>query len=826
MAQARLERYRTLRDFARTAEPSGKPSGGRRRKAAGSFVVQKHAARRLHYDFRLAHAGVLLSWAVPRGPSLDPSEKRLAVRTEDHPLDYAEFEGTIPRGEYGGGTVMLWDHGSYEPLADFEEGLKRGKLEFELAGERLRGRFALVRLRGRKAEKRENWLLIKQKDEAVDADWKAEAFGTSVTSSRDMDAIAQAAPTAGDRAVKRRSRPKSSRAAEPPAFIAPQLATLVDAAPEGEDWMHEIKYDGYRLLAAVSGDKVRLYTRSGRDWTDRFGSIAEALKARDWPPVLLDGEVVVAGTGGRSDFGALQRALQQGTGDLVYYLFDLLHQDTVDLRSRPLLERKEALRTLLGRRRDALRYSDHERGRGDRVARQACRLGLEGIISKRAQSSYRSARNRDWRKVKCVRRQELVIGGWSPSARKRPFASLLLGAWEGQRLCYAGRVGTGFDEQTLERLGAVLRKRERKTSPFEAVPGAIARSAHWCRPNLVAEVAYSEMTHDGNLRHGVFLGLREDKPARSVVMEGRKTAQGKSKSDKPAGVTLTNPERVLFPTMGTTKRDLADYLVAVAPRLLPQLAGRPVSLVRCPQGRAKSCFFQKHAGEGFPEAFGSISIAEKNGAERPYVLVESEAALASCAQIGVLELHVWGSRKDAIEKPDRIVFDLDPDEAVPFTAVRRAARDLADILEEAGLVSFPLITGGKGVHLVVPVVRRHTWATTSAFAKAFAEKMAELDPKRFVATMSKAKRKDRIFIDHFRNRRGATAIAPYSPRAREGAPVALPVTWSELSELPRANGFGFSEAVERVKSSDPWKSYADLRQSLTAQKLQRIGLEL
>ncbi|MDF2095287.1 DNA ligase D [Aquibaculum arenosum] len=825
MAEARLERYRALRDFARTTEPSGKGTGGRRRKAEGSFVVQKHAARRLHYDIRLAHAGVLLSWAVPRGPSLDPSEKRLAVRTEDHPLDYADFEGTIPRGEYGGGTVMLWDRGSYKPLADFEEGLKRGKLEFELAGERLHGRFALVRLRGRKAEKRENWLLIKQKDEVVDADWQAETFDTSVASSRDMDAIAQAAPAGGGRAVKRRSRTKT-RSAPPPAFVAPQLATLVDAAPEGEDWLHEIKYDGYRLLAAVSGDRVRLYTRSGRDWTHRFGSIAEALKARDWPPVLLDGEVVVAGTGGRSDFGALQKALKQGSGDLVYYLFDLLRHDKADLRSRPLLERKEALQKLLGRRRDALRYSDHERGRGDRVARQACRLGLEGIISKRAQAPYRSARNRDWRKVKCVRRQELVIGGWSPSTRQRPFASLLLGAWEGPQLLYAGRVGTGFDEQTLERLGADLRKRERKTSPFEAVPAAIARSAHWCRPDLVAEVAYSEMTHDGNLRHGVFLGLREDKPARSVVMEARKPAENESKNEKPAGVTLTNPERVLFPAMGTTKRDLADYLVAVAPRLLPQLAGRPVSLVRCPQGRAKTCFFQKHAGEGFPEAFGSISIAEKNGAERAYVLVESEAALASCAQIGVLELHVWGSRKDAIEKPDRIVFDLDPDESVSFPAVRRAARDLADILEEAGLVSFPLITGGKGVHLVVPVVRRHSWDTTSTFAKAFAEKMAELDRKRFVATMSKAKRKDRIFIDHFRNRRGATAIAPYSPRAREGAPVALPVTWSELSSLKRANGFSFKEAIERVKSDDPWKGYADLRQSLTAQKLQRIGLEL
>lgn len=822
MAEVRLQRYRSKRDFARTTEPAGR----RRRRGEGFFVVQKHAARRLHYDFRLAHDGVLLSWAVTRGPSLDPADKRLAVRTEDHPLDYADFEGTIPPGQYGGGTVMLWDRGPYRPLADLDVGLERGKIEFELEGERLRGRFALVRLRGRKAEARENWLLIKQRDAAADPGWEVAAHRTSVASGREMETIAAEAEAAANGAATRRRRQKASREARPPGFVAPQLATLVEAAPEGEGWLHEVKYDGYRLLAAVSGREVKLYTRSGQDWTRRFAPIVEALVRRDLPPVLLDGEVVVAGAGGRTDFGALQRALREGSGDLAYFLFDLLHRGGSDMRRRPLLERKEALRELLGRRRDALRYSDHERGRGDRVAAQACRLGLEGIVSKRVDAPYRSTRSRDWRKVKCVRRRELVIGGWSPSARDRPFASLLLGAWEGDSLRYLGRVGTGFDGETLALLAAALRRRARQTSPFAAVPAAIARGARWCRPELVAEVAYSETTRDGRLRHGVFLGLREDKPARSIVMEGQEVRRGRSRSDSPAGVALTNPDRVLFPAMGTTKRDLADYLVAVAPRMLPHLAGRPVSLVRCPQGRSKACFFQKHAGPGFPEQFGTVSIAEKKGAERAYVLVESEAALAACAQIGVLELHVWGSRKDAIEKPDRLVFDLDPDEAVPFAEVREAARELAGILEQAGLRCFPLVTGGKGVHLVVPLLRRHSWDQVGAFAEAFAEKIAALDPGRFVATMSKAKRKGRIFIDHFRNRRGATAIAPYSPRAREGAPVALPVSWEELAGLTQARGFGLADALRRAGEEDPWEGYARLRQSLTPGRLRRIGLEL
>ncbi|HLW28361.1 MAG TPA: DNA ligase D [Kiloniellales bacterium] len=824
MVRDKLERYRSMRDFGRTSEPAGGPGTGE-----GFFIVQKHDATRLHYDFRLAHDGVLLSWAVTKGPSLDPADKRLAVRTEDHPLDYAEFEGTIPKGAYGGGTVMLWDRGAYRPLEDLDKGLKDGKIKVQLEGERLRGGFALVRMRGKRGDKRENWLLIKEKDEEVRDDWDPAAFTTSIASGRKMPEIAEGRPAKKGRS-KVAKTDKTVRKSKLPDFISPQLATLAEEAPEGEEWVHEIKYDGYRLMAAVSGTQVRLYTRSGQDWTHRFGSVAADLAKRDLQSCLLDGEVVVAGSGGRSDFGELQRVLRDGSGAFAYFLFDLLHLDEEDLRKLPLLERKERLRNLLVRRRDSIRYSDHEQGRGDRVAQQACRLGLEGIISKRADSPYRSTRNRDWLKVKCVRRQEFVIGGWTPSTKNRSFASLILGVWTDDGLLYRGRVGTGFDVPMQQELSKLMQAREQAKSPFLEVPRDIRRRAKWCKPEIVVEVNYTEITRDGSIRHGVFMGLREDKPAESVTMEKPvpPPEQDKKKrraSDLPAGVTLTNADRVLFPQMGITKRDLADYLLGVAPRMLPHLEGRPVSLVRCPQGRAKTCFFQKHAGKGFPSQFGAIAIQEKKGGSEDYLLVESEAALAASAQVGVLEFHVWGSRKDDIERPDRIVFDLDPDEAVPFSQVRQAAQELAAILAEGGLKAFPMATGGKGLHLVVPLVRRHPWPIVSGFTKAFSEKVAELDPQRFVATMSKAKRKGRIFIDHFRNQRGSTAIAPYSPRAREGAPVAMPLDWNELPDLAAANLFSFSDALARLDEKDPWGDYMKTRQSLTAKKLKRIGLE-
>lgn len=836
MAQPGLETYRAKRDFARTPEPAGRAGTA----GEGVFVVQKHAARRLHYDFRLAHRGVLLSWAVTRSPSMDPRDKRLAVRTEDHPLDYAEFEGVIPHGEYGGGTVMLWDRGRFAPVTDLDRGLQDGKVRVDLKGQRLRGRFALLRMRPDKGARRENWLLVKERDATADPGWDAAKLASSIATGRSMAEIAGGAEPAGGRprAPKAASdgagQPRARSPARPgsrlPPFVGPQLATLVDQAPEGDRWLHEVKYDGYRLIAAACGSDVRLYTRSGQDWTDRFATIADALRRRGLPATLMDGEVVVAGSGGRSDFGSLQRALRTGAGGFAYFVFDLLVRDGVDLRDRPLQERKAALRDLLATRRDALRYSDHAQGAGDRVTARACRLGLEGIVSKRADSPYRSTRNGDWRKVKCVRRQEFVVGGWSPSRAGRPFASLLLGVWEEGVLRYVGRVGSGFDRADLERLGAALAARRVPAMPFAAVPSGTARAARWCRPEIAVEVAFTEFTGDGHVRHGVFLGVRDDKPAGSISMEvprqpgRRREAAPDDAAHSFKGVTLTHPDRQLYPAMGTTKRDLAEYLAAVAPRMLPHLRGRPVSLVRCPQGRSKNCFFQRHAGPGVPRPFGRVSVPEKDGATKEYLLVESAEALVACAQIGVLELHVWGCRKDSLEKPDRLVFDLDPGEGVGFAEVRRAAQDLAAILEEGGLRSFPLVTGGKGVHLVVPVARRQSWPEFSRFARGFAEKVASLDPERFVATMRKVRRKGRIFIDHFRNQRSATAIAPYSPRAREGGPVAVPVGWGELAGLSVANGFSLTDAAARLDAPDPWEGYGSLRQSLTAAKLRRIGL--
>jgi bifunctional non-homologous end joining protein LigD len=834
MPQAKLAPYLSKRDFTRTQEPQGAEVG----ESDGLFIVQKHAARRLHYDLRLAHDGVLLSWAVTRGPSRNPADKRLAVRTEDHPLDYAEFEGTIPKGEYGGGTVMLWDRGQYRVEGDVGEAIAEGKLKISFEGERLNGGYTLVRIKGRPKENRENWLLIKERDDLASEEWTPDEHATSITTGRTMDEIATGAKS---RQVFRKKAPVRKSAAKTmarkqatsrklPTFVPPQLATLAQEAPQGDNWLHEVKYDGYRLLAAVDGEAVRLYTRSGLDWTEKFGAIAQALAKLDLPPVLLDGEVTAAGKGGSSDFSALQRTLKEGRGDLAYFVFDLLTDDGEDIRSLPLTQRKERLEAYLTRAKGAVRYSDHIRGKGDRVAANACKMGLEGIIAKRADSPYRSTRSRDWLKIKCVKRQEFVIGGYTPSTKKRAFSSLIVGFYEGDELHYAGRVGTGFDDRTLRDLGAAMEARARKTSPFARVPADVARKAKWCEPELVAEINFTEMTDSGSLRHPVFMGLREDKPARSITMEkpvAPPPAKAASKAPPPeVKVRLTSPDKVLFPTMGITKRDLASYLQQAAPRMLPHLMGRPVSLVRCPAGRGKSCFFQKHVGKGMPDTFGKVAVSEKDAKKADYILIETEEALVSCAQVGALELHVWGSRKDRLEQPDRVVFDLDPGDDVDFEQVKKASRELAAILEEGGLVSFPLVTGGKGVHIVVPLNRRHEWAVTAGFARDFAQKMAEVDPDRFVATMTKARRGGKIFIDHFRNGRGATAIAPYSPRAREGAPVAMPVTWEELAGLKAANLFSIDDARARLSQADPWEDYDSVRQSLTKAGLKRIGLRL
>ncbi len=817
-----LETYRRKRQFDRTPEPKG----GRRRKAGWRYAIQKHDATRLHYDLRLELDGVLKSWAITKGPSLDPSVKRLAVRTEDHPLDYIDFEGTIPKGNYGAGTVLLWDQGHWEPLQDPAQGLRDGKLSFRIEGQRLHGTWALVRFKGKERSKRENWLLIKEKDAEVEPGGEpTETAGDSVKSGRSLKQVAAD-----------RHRARQEKAAGLPSFVAPQLATLVTEIPARGRWLYELKFDGYRALAAVDGAAVRLSTRNGKDWTERFASLADALGELGLKGVLLDGEVVAADAKGRSDFGRLQRRLAGESKDaLSYFVFDLLAEQGRSLRGQPLSARKRRLKALLGpaAKKGPIFYTDHLEGDGATMLRQLCERGFEGMIAKKADAPYRSGRSKAWLKLKCDRAQEFVVVGWSRSDKERPFASLLLGYYDGEALRYAGRVGTGFSDAEMSRLARRFRTLGRKTSPLaERLTSAQRRGVEWLRAELVAQVAFTEFTADGLLRHPRYLGLREDKPATKVRREEPVMSEEKS-SKRAAGdgpveiarVRLTHPDRVLFPQQGLTKRDLARYLERAAPRMLPHLAHRLVSLVRCPEGRAKSCFFQRHGGAGLPQAIARLAVAEDDGGKADYLHIDDVEALVAAAQMGALEFHIWGSHIDRLERPDRLVFDLDPAPDVDFPVVRQAALEVRALLQALGLESFPLLTGGKGVHVVAPLERRHDWPLVKAFAAAFARHLADQAPQRYLAVATKAKRSGRIFVDYLRNARSATAICPFSPRAREGAPVAWPLDWTALERSASANGIALPAALERLAEPDPWDGYDSLRQLLTKDSLAALGVE-
>lgn len=798
-----LDTYRAKRDFARTPEPQGRPGVG----SGGAFVVQLHAARRLHFDLRLEHGGVLLSWAVPKGPSFMVGERRLAVRTEDHPLDYAGFEGTIPEGEYGAGSMLIWDRGRFQWRTSPDRGLAEGSLKMIFHGTRMRGGFALVRLKPRAGEKQDSWLLLKERDEHATGVELAEIEPTSIVTGRSLEDIAAGATP------KRRAR-----RASPPDFAAPQLATLADAPPAGAHWVHEVKYDGYRLLAACDRGMVRLFTRTGLDWTQRMAGLANAFAALDLDRALIDGEVCVVDANGRTSFAALQDALKSGQDTLSFFAFDLLRHGGKDLRPHPLRVRKRRLEAVLAGRQSPVRYSTHVEGDGARVLDAFCAEGFEGVVSKRADAPYVSGRTKTWLKVKCAAEQEFVVGGYARSDKPgRPFAALLLGAWDGDKLVYAGKVGSGFDQATLAELKSRLDAVAQRDPPFAETPREARRKAVWAKPILVVQARMSELTPEGRIRHGVFLGLREDKPAREVSME-----EPWSADEIP--VRLTHPDKLLFPGAEHTKADLARYFMAVAPAMGAHAFNRPVSIVRCPEGRGRACFFQKHATAGMPKEIGTTPVEESDGEMKDYLMLRSAAGLAALAQIGAIELHLWGARADKLERPDRLVFDLDPSEELPFSAVREAAFALRDLLSHADIVTFPLLTGGKGVHLVAPLSRRNDWARVSRFAAGVGAKCEALAPDRFVATMSKAKRVGRIFIDHLRNKRGATAICPYSPRARAGAPAALPVTWEELGGLRSADAFGLEEAARRVAGSDPWRGYAETTQSLTREAFRALGL--
>lgn len=846
---ANLDLYRSKRDFSRTREPKGAAKRrSRAEQAGGAFVVHKHAARRLHYDLRLEHGGVLWSWAVTRGPSLDPAEKRLAVHVEDHPLEYGGFEGTIPEGEYGAGSVIIWDEGKWIPEGNPAGGMEKGHLAFTLEGHKLGGRWKLVRLKSRRGEKRDNWLLIKVDDDfARDDEDILKTAPDSVVSGKSVEEVgddpagdvwstdekpAKGRKPRGTKSSTARSkvsgRPAKIEAEPLPRFVEPCLATLEDKPPAGEHWLHEVKFDGYRLQARISGGKVRLHTRTGLDWTDRFrDQIAAAFAALPCDTALIDGEVVALGKDGISSFSALQAALSDGEAtDLVFYAFDLLHLDGEDLRAEPLLARKERLEELLQATKPdaALRYSEHFVEPGQTMLRHACRMGLEGVISKRVDAPYRSGRGRDWIKSKCTQRQEFVIAGYVPcKASRNQLGSLVLGYHEGGELKPAGRVGTGFTRKSAANLKRRLDAIAAETAPFEGAAGR-ERGIVWVKPELVAEIAFGSWTASKTLRHSAFLGLREDKPADEVIEEKPvKAAASRTRSAaklmpprasrRETTVTLSNPDKPLWPDIGFTKQNLLDYYASVWERMAPFVVERPLSLLRAPDGIGGQVFFQKHAGAGLHKSVSRMK--DKDGEE--LLFIRDFDGLAALVQLGTVEIHLWGAKVDAVETPDQVIFDLDPDKGVPMERVRAAALTVRARLDELGFASFLKTSGGKGFHVVMPLKPKAGWDEIKAFARGFAKAMEQAQPKLYTATLSKQARKGRIFVDYLRNGRGATAIAPYSTRARPGAPVAMPVAWARLGQLaPDAFKAGTIGAGE--SEDEAWRGFFELARTLTGRR--------
>jgi bifunctional non-homologous end joining protein LigD len=846
-----LERYREKRDFNKTQEP-----GGELGKTKGfHYLIQKHDATRLHYDFRLELDGVLKSWAVTKGPSLDPADRRLAVEVEDHPVKYGSFEGTIPAGQYGGGTVMLWDQGTWEPIGDPHEGLKKGDLKFILHGDRLKGSWALVRMKPREGEKHNNWLLIKHRDaEAVDShgDVALEDNMTSVVSGRSMDEIAaQPGKVWTGGAAHKTNEPHAAapkkKAPSSLSFVEPELATLSDDIPEGKEWVHEVKFDGYRTQAVIQGDVVQMITRNGLDWTEKFQALADRLVGLGVENAILDGEIVALNDDGASSFTALKKALSDGfSGDLQYYLFDLLHLNGEDVRALPLLKRKAMLKALLDGRDFANRvnYSEHF-GPDSPFIGKVCGLGLEGIVSKRADAPYRSGRNRSWLKIKCHKRQEFVIGGFRlPTHAARGVGALMLGYYEEEKLVYAGKVGTGFDGVTSVAVRRLLDKRARQTSPFEDVPREIEREAIWVEPDIVCEVEFTEWTPDGRLRHPSFQGIREDKPARQIVREHemavkqaekeaemevdtkpRKPAKAKAGGAEVAGIRISHPDRIIYPDTDITKLDLAEYYHKVAEHILPFVAGRPLSMVRCPEGIGEQCFFQRHLAHDQPH-IRDTGIQVK-GRNEDYLMIEDEQGLISLIQWGAIELHPWGCLADKPDLPDRMIFDLDPDPGVSWADVVEAAGEVRDRMTELGLQSFLKTTGGKGLHIVVPMQRKYTWPTVKMFARAVAESLAHDRPERYIANMSKEKRKGKIFVDYLRNDLTATAVSAFSARARPGATVSTPLDWSELSVDLKPSASTIETVPQRLarQKRDPWADFHGHRQVIKVEYLKALGIE-
>lgn len=831
-AKSRIAKYRAKRDFSVTPEPAGEkavPSS-----SALRFVIQRHDARRLHYDLRLELDGVFKSWAVTRGPSLNPHDKRLAVEVEDHPLDYGDFEGTIPRGQYGGGAVQLWDRGYWIPEGDPHDGLKRGDLKFSLEGERLHGGWVLVRMKkDRRGGKRSNWLLIKHRDaDAREGDGDALLKDpTSVASGRTLEAIAEGkgkAPTpfitrkpkaAGSVGKSRSVKKPSESPTAMPRFVEPQLCKLVERATSQPGWAHEVKFDGYRMQLRVENGNSQLRTRKGIDWTAKFGGIGKAASAL--PDCLIDGEVVALDKQGIPDFSALQAALSdRKTDELIYFAFDLLFIGGEDLRNLPLRDRKARLKTLFARSKlpQTLRYVDHIEAAGDAVLQSACRMHLEGIVSKRLDAPYKSGRGRNWTKAKCRGGHEVVIGGWTSEGGR--LRSLLAGVYHGKRLVYVGRVGTGFTAETVRRLMPRLKEVESNTNPFAAGTGPDKEGdVHWARPDLVAEIEFGGWTGSGMVRQASFKGLREDKPAADVKAEKSAKAVETTIARPEAkaaggvvvmGVSITNPDKPFWPDEDppVTKGDLARYYEAVGDWMIEHIKGRPCSIVRAPDGIDGEKFFQRHAVPGSSNLFALVTVW---GDHKPYLQIDRVEGLAAVAQLGGVELHPWNCQPGDPELPGRLVFDLDPAPDVPFGRVIEAAVELRKRLERFGLTGFCKTTGGKGLHVVTALAfdkKSPNWWAAKTFAQEVCRRLAVDQPEHFSTTMTKKNRGGRIFLDYLRNDRMATAVAPLSPRAREGATVSMPVDWPQVRAGLDPKKFTLRTAPALLRRKRPWKDYA------------------
>ena len=803
-----LNEYNQRRNFEKTFEPEGRTETS---EESLRFVVQHHLAGRDHYDLRLEWNGVLLSWAVPKGPSYNTKDKRLAVQVEDHPLEYRNFEGTIPKGEYGGGVVMLWDEGYWEPYMNVDEGLSEGMLKFSLKGSRLRGRWALIRLKGKAGETKDNWLLLKEKDEYVKDDEGMSEFTTSIRTGRNMAEIEKGHE---EKIIK-----------NPFSKADVQLAKLANTVPEGDEWLYEMKYDGYRILAFVEGNSVRLITRNGNDITKRFFKIASSLidlaKGR---AMVLDGEIVVTDDSGKTDFQALQNYLKaQKPQTLTYIIFDLLAIDGEDIRGHSLMDRKEKLESLMQDAPNNLYYSRYVKGYGKESFAAACEAGMEGIVGKKPDSIYSGNRNDDWIKLKCDKRQEFVIGGYSLSDKRTSgVSSLLLGVYDGEELIYAGRAGTGISENDMIVLESNFQGLRRLESPFKQEPKTKSNEKiTWLEPKLAAEIKFAEWTKDNLLRQASYKGLRADKDPKDIKREKAEETQPQfnERQEKPMekgftieGVKISSPDKIIYNELDITKEDVVRYYSKVAERMLPYVRNRILSIVRCPKGVSQACFYKKHPGPG-SKGIITMHIPTDNDETVEYFYIENATGLISEAQMGTLEFHTWGSSVEQLEKPDIMVFDLDPDEGMKIDRVRQGVEDIKSILDELNLNSYLKLSGGKGYHVVVPLKPTAYWDKFHDFAKQTAEVMENKWPDRYTSNVRKAKRKGKIFIDWIRNARGATSIAPYSLRARKGAKVSMPIFWDELYTVA-PDGINLEDALIRIEGKDPWEDFFQNTQML------------